>query len=380
MSNYLFEAVEENARLVSDMTALVMQWAEGIRNNPVSQIQFSQLPGYDKLAKRYQDNELFQKNIQDIEKLNIYFFGSNEEASKSDPWYNHFKQKNEIISGYYLPGQYRISIFYEELLNQVKSKLKNAAIKSMVRKVISHEIRHFMQYQAYPDYFYNKKMLATAYRKRSVEIDAVFYEIISNIDVYRFIENPSEYVKLVMNILQQHRDLNPSQVKNYRKQAASFFAKRIDKNLQNEWEKAVKIAMSNQRMIHNPEIFVGEVMDMLENYIRDMHFREMKYRVYVYYRKKTMDYYREQFKGQGINDRVNSLYAVVYPVFVAHLRNLIPQITNSRIGQGQAIKQVLDATRNEMQRRGTKVNSKVYSALEQKLQDRVAEIVKNFSR
>lgn len=380
MTSYLSEDVEENTRLIRSVTELIMRWIPTVMKRSVAETKMSNIPGFDMLKTRYKDNELFEKNVQDLGNLGIFFYTNDEVAEQDDPHYTEIKKSMDSVHGYFLPGGERISIFYQEIQRTLKKIKQQKAIQSVTRKVVTHEVRHFFQYQTFPDYFTSGKAYVADYEIRPMEIDAVFYEILGTVNPFKFIERPSDYVKIVLDLLNQQRVLSPAQLKNYRKQAASYFTKHVDKNLQDEWSKAVKAASGRSRSMATPETFVGDVMDTLETYVQQMHFRKMKDSIYTFYRKKTMDYYRELTKGQRIEQRVNALYTRVYPVFVTHMREIIPSIVNSRINAAQVSRQVLDATRNEMQRRGIKTNSKIYLELEKKLQERVAEIVGNFRR
>ncbi len=79
--------------------------------------------------------------------------------------------------------------------------------------VLFHEIRHVFQNKTYDDHFYGKGRQGD-YKKRDIEIDAMWHNILETYPVVKF-KNAKAYATVVMNDLKNHRDITPKQEKHY---------------------------------------------------------------------------------------------------------------------------------------------------------------------
>lgn len=385
MNEKLFEDVEKNTRLLRELTAIIFKWADNSNKRGDIITRLDNISGYNILEKNNQSNDLFSQHKQNLEKMIIQtYFDKN--FSKHDPWYVKITQKSPnpekaLLFGYYDSATNRIALFYHDAQSAAGAGVfqkKKATVDGFFKNAIAHEMRHFFQYSAYPEYFGSQQVRATVYRKRPTEIDAVFYQILSNTDPTVHIGNPETYVKTVIDLLVRERDLSEKQLEQYKRQAAKYYKKHIDENLLRIWKQA--IANNNRYLVarYPRDMFVSNVMDELEKYVSTVHFREMHDPVYMDYKKKTVQYWEQKTQKTREKQKLSSLNAKVYPILQTQLANVMPEITNSRISQDMILKNLLKNIRNLATARGINTNTKAYETLEQTMKARAEQTIKQY--
>lgn len=373
MKIVLHEDIEENTRILRELTAVISKWILDNLKRSEAMEYLDNIPGYAAIEKRFAGVQVFENNRKYIRDITVHAF-YNPAISAQDRWYARLKKatgQNDYTMGYYHSDENRLSIFIHEITDYAGTDQITVRVKKVLNDTISHELRHFFQYREYPEHYYSKKVRSTVYTRRDTEVDAVFYQVLANTNPFVHIGRPQEYVKTVMDLLQQERDLTPKKQAQYRKQAGRYFAKHVDQQLTDVWKTAVKRNKKYLDLQYSSETFVSNVMDELEKYVATAHFREMHDPVYMEYRRLTRQYYAEKTRGQREQANIDKMSTRVYPIMIATAKQLIPQLHNSRIGVAEVIGIILKNTRQTAEMRGIKTNTPVYASVEKRLREKL---------
>lgn len=372
MKKYLREDIEENTKILADFSKIITEWVIVNKKLSVKKDYLDNISGFSFLTRKYNNSSLFENNKQNLSNLEIEVF-YNPVLGRRDADYNKITEGDpkRRVYGYFKARKNKIVLFYHDMQDIATNE---SQLKRLVKKTAAHEMRHFFQYSQYPEHF-SADLRSTTYTERSIEIDAVFYEILANIDPYAHINYPQGFVKTVVDLLQQEKDLTPDQVKHYRNKAAAYLSKHIAAKLDDVWKNALTVNKKYLSGEYSMETFLSNVMDRLESYVQNSHFREMDNRVYMAYRAKTIKYYKEQTGEQRTKQQVNKLYSQLYPSFVSVMSGMMPDITNSRIGVGSIEKSILLNLRNQASAKGINTNTKIYNDLESVLKQKIRSVI-----
>lgn len=371
MKKIITEDVEKNTAILRDLSRIVYDWIQSHSQHGEQIIRMENISGFDALEKKYTINKLFTNNSEKLKELIIQIY-YDRDLGEDDMHYARMTSGKNLLFGYYYNPQNRIALFYHDIKKYSRNSLymvDSNKLQKTLRYTISHELRHFFQYREYPNYF--AKLRGTVYNERPTEIDAVFYEILTNTDPFGYIKQPEKYVDYVVDLLQQSRTLNDKQKKQYRIQTAKYYTKHIDANLLDMWKRALT---NNARFLdlkYPQETFVGNVLDELEKYVATAHFREMHDPVYLHYRKLTRQYYAEKTRDAREKQQSSKLYSQVYPIMIATAKQLIPVIRNSRISTAEAVETIMKNTRQAAETRGIKTDTPAYVSLEKQLKQKL---------
>jgi hypothetical protein len=165
----------------------------------------------------------------DLEKLS-------EQFPKFNDFFDHIKNvrfqflnsprfEDHPTKGLYNPDENLIVVNVSGILGYFahpKSALTDRKGTFSVYAVMFHEIRHVMQHKDYPDFFTSKKDRDKDYKKRDIEIDAMWYNIIAVYNPSKF--RPKAFAHRVIEDLLHYRELTDKQKDHYYKKTLKYYS------------------------------------------------------------------------------------------------------------------------------------------------------------
>lgn len=206
----IIESTTENMSIIRDITKLVLSnlpetiSAETIINLDMNNIKSTNIAPYtfDDLKKKYKNKEHIIQNLKEI----TYIF-PNYESNVSVKTYGEYHDAfNAIVINVSGIAKKSGDIKKSELLAD-----KNNSFALI--PVMFHEIRHAYQ-NAHYNWHFTGKGRSGDYRKRDIEIDAKWHDVLETYDI-KYFKNAKAYATAVMNELKNQRDLTPKQEKHY---------------------------------------------------------------------------------------------------------------------------------------------------------------------
>lgn len=186
--------------------------------------------------------------------------------------------------------------FYDPKNNRLLINLDNIRKNNEnILKVLVHELRHILQYSQYPE-FMTGETKTTDYKKRKIEIDASFYELLSDNDPNSF-DTPKEYATKILENLITIRDLSDKQIRHYYKKTLDYFYQNNEK-IKKEFVENIIKKVFNDKKYTNTKSFLDAVISYIygEDFEKNMLTTRQEKRDYSYIFNKSINYYRSNRK------------------------------------------------------------------------------------
>lgn len=266
------EASVPNVSIIKELTkAVIHHLPDFISDDSQVKIQGSQitqsLPPLKELQEKYGDMivPIYKKVDNLVIAITNYAYDS---AKESMPYGEYLVHNNYmyIHLSRYLDGKSR-DMTKDDILS-IKGHLGTKTVS--VPSIIAHELRHmvqsidkslaqyFVQQVGSPDY---------NYQKSPFEIDAVFTEILHDVDVNEFTA-PSDFATHVLNNLASVKELSDKLKKHYYRKAAKHY---YDSNTINDNEVAGDIRTRNiGKMYKQVKLIIDDVLEFAINNKSDL--------------------------------------------------------------------------------------------------------------
>ena len=302
----LAEASVENIRVLRQLANAIWSSLPEVPEDTVKDVYLSQLSGFNRIYKVYQDHPKFNKPFQIMETTQLRIV--------NDPNYrDRYYDQKEGIWGYHSSSDNLLLIWTSNIRKQTY------AVESSAKSTLVHEIRHLFQHALYPKYFNSRQAFKKPYEKQPIEIDAVWSQILgSDIDVEDFQEYPSEFVQEVMDRLLAYKQLSDQEVQHYSRKTMKYFRQFFDENTEAEWKRIVanwgkEIQSHRDYSVDN---FVGDVMQDLGDYVKyKIRNPKIEQQVLDYYSGETRKEYKRLSAGPRLEKRKSTLISKIMPAW-----------------------------------------------------------------
>jgi len=215
--NMITEGTAENMAIIRDITKLVLSnlpskfYPENDFSKFGHQLEPTKVAPYtiDDLAIKYKSKEDILNYITDT-RFDFSYYDDNKKIKT----YGQFATNTNVITINLSGIAYKFNAIDPDDETLTVSKLlseKNSSYSLI--PVLFHEIRHAFQSADHPSHFMGKGRRGE-YRKRDIEIDALWHDSLEAHDINYF-KNPKAYATVVMNNLKDERELTPKQIKHY---------------------------------------------------------------------------------------------------------------------------------------------------------------------
>lgn len=256
--------------------------------------------------------------------------------------------------------------FYDPKNNRLLINLDNIRKNNEnILKVLVHELRHIIQYSQYPE-FMTGEIKTTKYKKRKIEIDSSFYELLSDNDPTSF-NTPKEYATRILENLIKIRDLSDNQIRHYYKKTLDYFYQNNEK-IKKEFVEDIVKKIFNDKKYTNTKSFLNAVISYIygEDFEKNMLTTRQEKRDYNYIFKKALDYYRSSSNRKTLKE------STAKTLYHGTLKKNLPSIMKYGVEPNAG-----DFTRNayiEYEEAGIELPELVFAADKQGLQKTISAI------
>lgn len=302
----LAEASVENIRVLRQLANAIWSSLPEVPEDTVKDVYLSQLSGFNRIYKVYQDHPKFDKPFQIMETTQLRIVN---DVNYRDRYYD----QKEGIWGYHSSSDNLLLIWTSNIRKQAFST------EGPAKSTLVHEIRHLFQHALYPKYFNSRQAFKKPYEKQQIEIDAVWSQLLgSDIDVEDFQEYPSEFVQEVMDRLMAYKQLSDQEVQHYSRKTMKYFRQFFDENTEAEWKRIVaswgkEIQSHRDYSVDN---FVGDVMQDLGDYVKyKIRNPKIEQQVLDYYSGETRKEYKRLSAGPRQEKRKSAIISKIMPAW-----------------------------------------------------------------
>lgn len=253
---YITEGTTENMSIIRDITKLVLSNVpeiipeETTVNLDANKIKPTKIAPYsfDDLKKKYENKDHIIQSLQEI----TYIFANYNSNVNVKIYGEYHDVFNAIVINVSGIAKKTGDIKKSELLDE-----KNNSFALI--PVMFHEIRHAFQ-KAHYYWHFTGKGRSGDYRKRDIEIDAKWHDVLETYDLKHF-KNAKAYATAVMNELKDQRDLTQKQEKHYWYKTINYYlnpdVKEPEKSSKEKYEEYITKKIPNmvsEKIIENQKL------------------------------------------------------------------------------------------------------------------------------
>lgn len=312
----LAEASVENIRVLKQLANAIWSSLPEVPEGTVKDVYLSQLSGFNRIHKAYEDHSKFAKPFHVMETTMLRLVN---DENYNDPHYG----TRQDVAGYHSGGENLMLIWISNIRKQTY------AVKFSARTIMVHELRHLFQNALYPNYFNSRKAFANPYEKQQIEIDAVWSQILgSEIDAEDYREHPSAFVQDVMIRLLGNKQLSNAEIKHYRRKTLKYFRQLFDEDTETEWRRLIAIWGNEVKSYADYSVknFVADVMQELGNYLRyKVKNPKIEQQIMDHYRAETRKEYKRLSVGTRQERRKTSIINSIIPLWTTVAEELRDQ-------------------------------------------------------